>query len=470
MGRRASIVVGSRVFGALAVLVGLAIGAAPALAGWSAPRTVSYSTAGFRYVTLATGARGDTALTWASESNVGRVQTQAAVNVALASASGRLVERTLWRSSHAVVGGLAVALDAHGELTVAWIDTARGRNGVTLNPHTIRAAYRTPSGRWSPIQIISYSGPFHDADLRLAVAPNREVLLTWVAHTKNAPGVAAAWRKPGHPFGPDSAVSRAKSAMMGDPTPLFDSGGGAHIYGTVSCGGGIRTCATMASTAPRSHRFGAPLLIAPAPAEFPVVSFSAPGRALIAWEAGDYESLEPYFAAPCARVMIGESLSAPVALQPGSVSIVSPVNAVAANGGGGTVSWSDTSPPSPTSARTMLAVSDASGHFSAPSVSPVGLMPALRDGAGDMLLTLGLIGPYAPPGGAPTGPAGTPPSPVAMQPAGGGAVQSSPMPLPPTMLMPLASLAGVATTQPVGAGAAVAWVAGAKLEVSTWQP
>jgi hypothetical protein len=291
-----------------------------------------------------------------------------------------------------------------------------------------------------------------------------------VAHTRNAPGVAAAWRKPGHRFGPDGAVSRAKSAMMIDPTPLFDSGGAARVYGTVSCGRGIRTCATMVSTAPGSHRFGAPLLIAHASAEFPVVSFSAPGRALIAWEAGGYENLEPYFAAPYARVMTGGSLSAPVALQPGSVSIVSPVNAVAANGGGGTVSWSVTTPPYPSSARTMLAVGDASGHFSAPSVSPVGLMPALRDGVGDMLLTLGRIGPYAQPGGAASGPAGNPPSPVAMQPAGGGTVQSSPMPLPPTMLMPLASLAGVATTQPVGAGAAVAWVAGAKLEISTWRP
>ena len=97
----------------------------------------------------------------------------------------------------------------------------------------------------------------------------------------------------------------------------------------------------MLSTAPRSHRFGAPLLIAPAPAEFPVVSFSAPGQALIAWEAGDYEDLEPSFAAPYARVMTGESLSAPVALQPGSAGIGSAVNAVAANGGGGTVSWSE---------------------------------------------------------------------------------------------------------------------------------
>lgn len=57
-----------------------------------------------------------------------------------------------------------------------------------------------------------------------------------------------------------------------------------------------------------------------------------------------------------------------------------------------------------------------------------------------------------------------------LQPADGGPVQPSPMPLPPTTLMPLASLAGVAATEPLGAGAAVAWVAGATLETSTWRP
>jgi len=455
MARRASVVVGGRVFGALAVVAALATGATPALAGWSAPRAVSYSTAAFRYVALATDARGETALAFANESDVGLVQTRAAVSVAFVGASGRLVQRTLWRSGDALVGGVAVALDARGELTVAWIDAARGRSGATLYPYTIQAAYRTASGKWSATQVVGFSGPFVGADLRLAAAPNREVLLTWVAHTKNAPGVAAAWRKPGHRFGPESAVSRVNSAMMSEATSLFDSGGAAHIYGTVSCGRLIRTCATMLSSAPRSHRFGAPLLIAPAPAELPVVSFSAPGQALIAWEAGDYEALEPYFAAPYARVMTGGSLSAPVALQPGSPDIASSVNAVAADGGGGTVSWSALPQTYPSSPQTMLAVGDTSGHFSAPSVSANGMMPTLRDGVGDMLLKLGWSG----------GPAGIPPSPIAVQPSSGGMPQSSPMPLPPS-----ASLTGVVTAEPVGAGAAVAWVAGAKLEISTWQP
>ncbi len=455
MGHRTSIVVGSRVFGALAVVAALAIGATPALAGWSEPWAVSRSDAGVRYIALATDPRGDAALAWASESDLGAMPTWASVHVAFVGAGDRLVERTLWHSSDALVGDVAVALDAQGEPTVAWIDAARGRGGEALYTHTIRAAYRSRSDKWSPPQIVGHSGPFLSADLRLAASPDGEVLLAWVAHTKNAPGVAAAWRDPGHRFGPESAVSRAGSAMVDEPSLLFDSGGAAHIYGTVSCGRAIRTCATMLSTAPHSHRFGAPLLIAPAPAELPVVSFSAPGHALIAWEAGDYEELEPYFAAPYARVMTGGSLSAPVALQPGSADLASPVNAVAANGGGGTVSWSTMPPTYPSSPQTMLTVGDSSGHFSAPSASPIGLMPMLRDGTGDMLLKLG----------GSDGPAAVPPSPVAMQPAGGGAIQPSPMPL-----APLASLAGIATTQPLGPGAIVAWVAGAELEISTWQP
>ena len=469
MGGRA-LIVGSRALGALAVLIALGMGASPALAGWSAPATVSHSAKGFPegfpYLALANDVRGDSAVAWASQSNEAR--PRAAVNVAFAGPGGRLVERALWHKNGALAGGVAVALDARGELTVAWIDAARGRNGATLYPHTIRAAYRSPSGRWSPAQVVGYGGPFLDAHLRLAVAPNREVLLTWVAHTKSAPGVAAAWRKAGHRFGSASAVSRAKSAMMGDPTPLFDSGGAAHVYGTVGCNR-IHTCATMVSTAPRSHHFGAPLLIAPAPAEYPVVSFSAPGRALIAWEAADYQDLEPFGSTPYARVMSGGSLGAPVALQSRSASVPGPPDAVAANGGGGTVSWLE-SLPYPTPSRTMLAVGDGGGRFSAPSVSPFGLIPALRDGAGDMLLTPAWINPYAALGGGPTGPAGTAMSPVAMQPAGGGALQLSPIHLPPTTMKPPVSIAGIACTQPVGAGAAVAWVTGAKLEISTWRP
>jgi len=461
-----ALTVGSRTLGALAVLIGLGMGASPALAGWSAPVAVSRSAEGFPYAALANDARGDSAVAWASPSNEARPRAE--VNVAFAGPGGRLVERALWRKNHALVGGVAVALDSRGELTVAWIDAARGRTGETLYPHTIRAAYRSPSGTWSPPQVVGYSGPFLDAHLRLAVAPNREVLLTWVAHTKSAPGVAAAWRKAGHRFGSASVVSRAKSAMMGDPTPLFDSGGAAHVYGTVGCNR-IHTCATMASTAPRSHRFGAPLLIAPAPAEYPVVSFSAPGRALIAWEAADYQDLEPFGSTPYARVMSGGSLTAPVALQSRSATVPWPSDAVAANGGGGTVSWLEAQ-PYPTPSRTMLTVGDPGGHFSTPSISPLGLIPALRDGAGNVLLTPARLNPFAPLGEGPIGPAGTAPSPVAMQPAGGGAVQPSPVRVPPTTMKPPVSIVAIASTQPVGAGAAVAWVTGAKLDISSWRP
>lgn len=461
MNRSASIAFRCGVLASLALAIGLSTAPTPALGAWSAVRTVGWSATAYGVV-MATDARGDTALAWRTEQNVGLVRTRSAVNVAFIGAGGRVAVRTLWRSSDALLGGVVVALDAQGELTVAWIAAPRGRSGATLSSHTIYAAYRSPSGRWSAVQTVGYSGPFLAADLRLAVAPDREVLLTWRGHTSKAPGVAAAWRQPGRGFAPYVAVSRSKSAVMFDPTPVFDSDSAAHVYGTVSCGRGIKTCVTMVSTGARSHRFAAPLVIAPAPAEFPVVSFSAPGRALIAWEAGDFEGLEPYFAAPYARVMRSGSLTAPVALQPSSASVASSLNAVAANEGGGTVSWSGGPSLYPGSARVMLAVGDASGRFSAASASPSGLMPALRDGAGDVVLRLG------------EGSAGAEPvpSPVALQPVAGGPVQASPMPLAPTspMATASASFAGMATVQPLGAGAAVAWISGATLDVSTWRP
>ena len=412
---------------------------------------------------LATDARGDAALAWTSVRQVGLVRTRVAVHVAFIGPGGRVAERTVWSNGDAIVGGVAVALDARGELTVAWIAAARARNGGTSGPHTIRAAYRNASGRWSAAQKVGSSGPLMSADLHLAVAPDREVLLTWVAHTARAPGVAAAWRRAGHGFGAEGAVSRAKGAMMILPTAVFDSGGAAHVYGTGGCG--RRGCATMVSTKAHGHRFGAPLLIAPAPAEYPIVSFSAPGRALIAWEAGIFEDLEPSFAAPYARIMSAGALGPPIALQPGTALTASAVNAVAANGGGGTaswVAWPATSPPGPGAPFVMLAALGADGRFSQPSVAADGLVPALRDGAGDTLLRQ--IGPSA------ALEAGAPPSPIAMRPAAGGPPQPSPVQLPSGTPAPSAFLAGLATTEAAGAGAAVAWVAGTQLSVATWRP
>ncbi len=473
----------ARAGGACAVLGAavFALGGAPAFAAWSAPRALGPSS-GLARAALATDARGDVAVAWPLERNVGLVRTDSSVRVAVGGRSGRLAVRTVWHSSNALVGGVSVALDSRGELTVAWIDAARLRNGGTSNRHTVRAVYRTPSGRWSGVHAVGVSGPFLDAAPRLAVAGNREVLLTWLAHIPNAPSVAAAWRRPGHGFGGVGSVSASKMSLLYDPRPLFDSGGSAHVYGTGECG--RNTCGVMFSTAAHSHRFGPRLIFAPGPSQDPVVSFSAPGQAIFAWESGNFESSEPFFAAPFARVMSRGALSAPVALAVGNLSpsgnpplsVGSIAAAVAANGGGGSVGWmvARAGPPPPM-AWLLVAGGDASGRFAAGSVSGNGLLPALRDGAGDVVMTewAGLPDAYkiVYPVDLRSLAGPVPVSPVAVQPAGGSSLAPSPMPPPVSgsSLLPGRSVT-VAVVQPAGRGAAVAWGTDQRLQAATWAP
>ena len=345
---------------------------------------------------------------------------------------------------------------------MAWVDAHPNIDGQ----RTVRAAFRTPAGRWSAVQAVGDSSrlnpllPVDYVDPRLAVAPDREVLLTWNAgEVFTPPGrLAQAWRRPGHCFGP-TALYRLNGAGMGDQTPVFDSGGAAHVYGVLiytSPHGPSGSDAVMLSTAAHSRRFGAPVVVAPSGGAL-VVSFSAAGQAIAAWlnPAGQ---LQPP-ASPYARVMLHGTLGAPVRLPSDGTKAVT---AVAANGGGGSVAWV----PEPVSAATgsvMVATANASGRFSPPSVQADRLAPAARDGAGDILLREPDVfsGAYSL--------AGTPfGSPFAVQPATGGALQPSPVPQSPFGQTGHAAV--FATTEPVGRGAAIAWHAGSKVAIATWRP
>lgn len=423
---------------------------------------------------FATNARGDVALAWPNVRSVGRPPNwwyDSSVKVALGGPTGRIVTHTVWRRAHSLIASVTVALDARGELTVAWIEEPSS-TGASNGSLTVRALYRTASGRWSAPQAVVRSGTaFYYAHLELAVAPGGEVLLTWNAGS--AAGIDAAWRSPGHAFGAASIVSGSKNAAIFDPTPVFDPGGGAHVYGT-----GVtstprpappkpppRTRGVMLSTAAHSHRFGAPVIIVPPPADGLVVSFSAPGQALAAWlrEPYPYDSESPW-GSPYARVMLHGSWSAPVALEPHSEGNV--VTAVAGRGGGGSVGWLVGMPPR----LPMMATADATGRFSGSSTPASDLVPVARDGAGDVVLQDILLPEEWRDGITSTSPISV--SPVAIEPLAGGAPESSP--LAPFVGTPLTlSLSAFATAEAfVGRGAALVWQNGAtgQIAISTWRP
>lgn len=154
----------------------------PTLAGWSTPRFLRgpvppYLATGGP-ATSATDAHGDVALVWRSDQQAGRPPRwwyDTSVQVAYAGPAGPIASRTIWRHPHSFTASVAAVLDAQGELTVAWVEGPSQRRG----PITVRARHRSPTGRWSATQTVGHSSTaFFYANPELAVAPNREVLLT----------------------------------------------------------------------------------------------------------------------------------------------------------------------------------------------------------------------------------------------------------------------------------------------------
>jgi hypothetical protein len=449
-------------------VVALLLLASSALAGWSTPRPLSGSAPAYLGGTgpaaLTTDARGDAALAWREFRKAGRPPNwwyDSFVHVAFAAPTGRIVTHTVWARGHSLIAGVTEAFDARGELSVAWVEQPSPSGG----PITVRALRRSPAGHWSATQTVGRSSTaFFYAKPELAVAPDGEMLLTWNAGS--AVGVKAAWRSPGHDFGAASVVDSSKAAAILDPTPIFDPGGAAHVYGTVDCDG-PKSRGVMLSTPAHSHHFLGPVVVAPAPAENLVISFSAPGRALAAWQHEDCSTLEADPGSPYARVMLRGSFAAPVALDAHTSAYY--VTPVAANAGGGSIAWVG-EPFLPGALPSLMVVTAGMEGVSTPSTPADGLVPVGRDAAGDLVLQDLLLELEITQGTTPGGAA--PASPVAVQPIAGRALEPSPL-APITGAPPALSLPSSLIAEPgVGRGVALAWTNGVtgRVAIATWRP
>ena len=239
-----------------------AAAAAPSQAGW-APTTRLTSSASVHGVSTAINARGDAAVAWLVDPRVPSAQPGALqVRVAYRRGWGGGFTRTVARRSGFTGRGPSVVLDARGELTVTWIDEA-----ITQQYQTVRAAFRTPAGRWSSVQAIGRTSakvqPAY-AFPTVAAAPNGSVLLTYNALSEAAPGMAAVWRSPGNHFGPVHALPTGKGGLLQQPTTLFDTDGRAYVAGILDCNTARPRGA--ARTLPLSRHFRPMRTVAPTPA------------------------------------------------------------------------------------------------------------------------------------------------------------------------------------------------------------
>jgi hypothetical protein len=440
------------------------------LARWSLPRVVHGATPPYVAVSLAsafsTDEHGDSALAWRVLRQAGRASNwwyDSSVRVAFAGPKGAVTAHTVWRRAHSVIASTTTALDARGELTIAWVEAPSSGKGAI----TIRSMRRAPRGGWSAAEVVGHSSSaFVYAWPQLAAAPDGEVLLTWYAGSRI--GVEAAWRRPGSGFTGVAVVNRSKEADVLFPTPIFDPSGRARIYGTVDCDHPSSRGVLLTAPA-HSHHFAPPAVVAPAPATDLTISFGHHGRALAAWQRGECSTLEQAPGEAYGRTLQGGSLGPPTALDPNALAFA--ITPVAADVGGGTVGWVGEA-PTPGAAPTLeLTSAGADGRFSPAAPPGNSLIPVGRDDAGDVVLQDLLLEQKMVEGGA-TPVAGGPSSPIAAQAL--GAVVPEPSPLSPFAGSPLTrSLSGTITVLAAsGRGAAVVWAneATSQVALATWRP
>jgi hypothetical protein len=362
--------------------------------------------------------------------------------------TGGFATATLLRRVNRGIGGLSVAIDARGEATVAWVERAVTR-GLEHGHIALRAAFRPPRGRWSSVRTISYLSPYRYAFPRLAAAPDGRVVLVFNAGVKRAPGVAAAWRRPGRWFGAiqDLNTGARPRGYFFDLQALFDASGKAYVSGVRDCDT-PRSAGVLMTSPPGTTRFAATRLVAPAPVRDLHFALTATGRGELAWLAVSCSTTEYYSGPVHAAAVRGGSADSPAV-----VSDVAGFGIWLAGGPNGAAEAAWTSwPPRMPNGVILAARSNAAGTFAAPFSPSDGVVALAADARGNQLV-----------GAVQTAAAGVSgfPSVVGVR-TPDGAVSAAPL--------TTTNITGIGTAMPQGAGIAVAVPTRTGIRLTSWRP
>ncbi|HEU4975033.1 MAG TPA: hypothetical protein VFT50_08070 [Baekduia sp.] len=415
----------------LGAVVALVLAAAPgALAAWSAPRALPVP-AGALGTALAVDGRGDVAVAWSTSGRrVDHATGPARVGVAIRTPAGRVRSHLLWSRRREGASAVAVGIDRHGEVTVAWV--ARGR---------VHAAFGAAARRrWRAPRRV---GP-GVARPALAVAPDGEVLLAWIARnggTHDAFAADVAWRRAGRPFGRVTQLHRPRiPAVDYSPDaaiPSFDAAGRAYLVNP--CGHALRTAA------PGRRRFAPSIAVAGGHVLGLSLSVAGAGRGLVSWVGGwcSRDATVGDEPGPAyVRTITGGRLGATEPLP--STAAATWTHAVAVAGRPSSAAWGEQGEQR----SGIFRVDVTAGGVLGPLVAgPDGTVPALADGGGDVVVAPALP---VPPLGADSGV-------VAVAPAGGGPSEAAPAVGSVAAATPGRRAAVLWSTQPPGATYVSVW-------------
>ncbi len=356
---------------AAAALVAGAVPATTAQAAWG-PVLRPAASAEAQQTSVAVNARGDVGVAWLQEQ-----RRFATVRAAVKRGGAPLRVRTLLHERDSAVAGLTAALDRRGELTVVWVE--RGSTRGLLHGHiTVRAAFRTPSGRWSSVRSVTRISPFFYAQPRLAVAPDGTVVLAVNAGNRTAKGMAAAWRRPGRPFG----TIRPAGAQLQEPSLAFDASGRAHLAGTARCDDEQRSTGVLRTATLRTRRFGADRVVARPPANHVRLVLTGRGAGVATWLRTGCSTTED-LTGPVRAALVRNGR----AQAPSIVEDVLGTEPFLATGPGGSAdaAWTAYAPDAPGGAVHTARIAP-DGSIATPGVPADGWVARAGDAAGDELV------------------------------------------------------------------------------------
>jgi hypothetical protein len=321
-----------------------------------------------RLVAVAADARSDAGVVWVVTQGAGT--RMGAVRVAVRRGrSGAWSAYLLRGAPNLNVGGVSLVVAPTGEVTVAWIDQVGGGH------RTVRAAYWTPTARWSAVQAVGLVSPLRYAYPQLAVSADGTVALVYNAGIRAASGMAVAWRRPGHAFGSIAAVP---GGQLSEPTLAFDVSGRAFLAGTALCDNESQSHGVVLTAPASSHRFGQPRAITPHPATEVRFALTGAGRGIAAWLGGGCSTSELLGGSVSVR-RVGTTTTGPVKpVAPAANAL----QVVAAPRG---VDLTFTSYAASTDAL-LLARVNTDGATQAPQAPADGWMPIAADAAGNQVL------------------------------------------------------------------------------------
>ena len=271
---------GMRVLAA-AVLI-LALGAAPAGAAWTKPRSLRDSTGVAALPRVAMGLNSTVAVAFVRDG----------VRVAVRRAGGEMAPTTLVSSDRRAVSSPDVAISGRGDILVVWAQ-ARSLRLPLEAPYRVRAITYTPGRGWGRARTLGTTPYFESATPRVVANARGDAAITWRCGHEGVLGtsedaICVTVRRAGHRFGEVRELRQSSGTESAQHQQVaVGPRGTVHVAWTRMPGPVIQYAYRDASGRWRSTR----RTLSNVPASRPRMAAAADGALVVAWHEAPIASM-----------------------------------------------------------------------------------------------------------------------------------------------------------------------------------